>query len=70
MISPGAVATEIAEGSPGEATRKNLRQFFKTVIAIPPDSIAQAIAYAIEQPPRWKLMKSLSGPRHRISSVN
>src|SRR5215467_13600178 len=50
MISPGAVATELAEGSSDEATRKNLREFYKTVMAIPADSVARAIAYAIEQP--------------------
>ncbi len=48
MISPGAVATELPEGSSEEATRKNLREFYK--IAIPANSIASAIAYAIEQP--------------------
>src|ERR1700694_3300968 len=48
MISPGAVATELAESSSDEATRKNLREFMK--MAIPADSIARAIAYAIEQP--------------------
>jgi NADP-dependent 3-hydroxy acid dehydrogenase YdfG len=50
MISPGAVATELPESSSEEATRKNLREFYKTVMAIPADSIARAIAYAIEQP--------------------
>jgi NADP-dependent 3-hydroxy acid dehydrogenase YdfG len=48
MISPAAIATELPEGSSEEATRKNLREFYK--IAIPADSIARAIAYAIEQP--------------------
>jgi NADP-dependent 3-hydroxy acid dehydrogenase YdfG len=48
MISPGAVATELPESSSEEATRENLREFYK--MAIPPDSIARAIAYAIEQP--------------------
>jgi NADP-dependent 3-hydroxy acid dehydrogenase YdfG len=48
MISPGAVATELAESSSDEATRKNLREFMK--MAIPADAIARAIAYAIEQP--------------------
>ena len=39
---------EFAEaGSSEEATRKNLREFYK--MAIPADSIASAIAYAIEQ---------------------
>jgi NADP-dependent 3-hydroxy acid dehydrogenase YdfG len=48
MISPGAVATELPESSSEEATRKNLREFYK--MAIPANSIAGAIAYAIEQP--------------------
>jgi NADP-dependent 3-hydroxy acid dehydrogenase YdfG len=48
MISPGAVATEIPEDSSEEATRKSLREFYK--MAVPADSIARAIAYAIEQP--------------------
>src|SRR5258706_4827444 len=48
IISPGAVATELPEGSSEEDTRKNLREFYK--IAVPVDSVARAIAYAIEQP--------------------
>ena len=48
IISPGAVDTELPEGSSEEATRKNLREFYK--MAIPADSVARAIAYAIEQP--------------------
>jgi Short-chain alcohol dehydrogenase of unknown specificity len=50
MISPGAVATELPESSSEQGTRKNLREFYKTTMAIPADSIARAIAYAIEQP--------------------
>jgi NADP-dependent 3-hydroxy acid dehydrogenase YdfG len=48
IISPGAVATELPEGSSEEGTRKNLREFYK--MAIPADSVARSIAYAIEQP--------------------
>ena len=48
MISPGAVGTELPESSSEETTRKNLREFYK--MAIPANSIARAIAYAIEQP--------------------
>ena len=48
IISPGAVATELPESSSAEDTRKNLREFYK--IAVPADSVARAIAYAIEQP--------------------
>jgi NADP-dependent 3-hydroxy acid dehydrogenase YdfG len=55
MVSPGAVATELAESSSEEATRKNLREFYKTVKAIPADSIACAIAYTIEQPPEVEI---------------
>ena len=47
IISPGAVATELPESSSEEATRKNLREFYK--MAIPADAIARAIAYANEQ---------------------
>jgi NADP-dependent 3-hydroxy acid dehydrogenase YdfG len=53
MISPGAVATELPESSSEEATRKNLREFYK--IAIRSDSIASAIAYAIGQPPEVEI---------------
>jgi NADP-dependent 3-hydroxy acid dehydrogenase YdfG len=55
MISPGTVATELPESSSDEATRKNLRGFYKTTMAIPADSIARAIAYAIEQPPEVEI---------------
>src|SRR5580692_5219247 len=48
IISPGAIATELAESSSDEATRKSLREFMK--MAIPASAIARAIAYAIEQP--------------------
>src|SRR5580700_9685970 len=48
MISPGAVGTELPESSSEEATRRNLREFYK--MAIPANSIARPIAYAIEQP--------------------
>src|SRR3989440_575546 len=53
MISPGAVATELPESSSEEATRENLREFYK--MAIPSDSIARAVAYAIEQPPEVEI---------------
>jgi NADP-dependent 3-hydroxy acid dehydrogenase YdfG len=47
-ISPGAIATELPESSSEEGTRENLREFYK--MAVPGDSVARAIAYAIEQP--------------------
>ena len=45
MISPGVVATELPESSSDEATRQHLRDLYK--IAVPVESIAQAIAHAI-----------------------
>jgi len=48
MISPGAIATELGESGSDEVAKENLREFYK--IAIPADSIARAVAYAIEQP--------------------
>jgi NADP-dependent 3-hydroxy acid dehydrogenase YdfG len=48
IISPGAVATELPEGSSEEATKESLRETYK--IAIPAESVARAITYAIEQP--------------------
>ena len=48
IISPGAIATELPESSSEEATRKNLREFYK--MAIPANAIASGIAYAIQQP--------------------
>jgi NADP-dependent 3-hydroxy acid dehydrogenase YdfG len=59
-ISPGAVATELPEGSSDEATRKNLREFYK--MAIPAGTIASAIAYAIAQPPEVEIDEMVIRP--------
>jgi NADP-dependent 3-hydroxy acid dehydrogenase YdfG len=48
MICPGAVATEVTEGSSDEATRAHMREFYR--IAIPAESVARAVAYAIGEP--------------------
>jgi NADP-dependent 3-hydroxy acid dehydrogenase YdfG len=48
LISPGVVATDLPEGSSDEATRLRLRDLYK--IAIPVESLAQAVMYAIGQP--------------------
>ena len=47
-ISPGAVSSELIGGVSDEGS-KNARGVLKQ--AIPPDAIARAVAYAIEQPP-------------------
>jgi NADP-dependent 3-hydroxy acid dehydrogenase YdfG len=49
IISPGAVDSELKEGTSDEASSKAVNELYKTV-AIPAESIARAIAYAIEQP--------------------
>ena len=48
LISPGAVDSELKYGSADEASSNNVNEFYKQ--AIPADSVARAIAYAIEQP--------------------
>jgi NADP-dependent 3-hydroxy acid dehydrogenase YdfG len=48
ILSPGAVDSELKEGSSDAVASQNVKEFYK--IAIPADSIARAIAYAIEQP--------------------
>ncbi|WP_394559179.1 SDR family oxidoreductase [Aquipseudomonas alcaligenes] len=48
VISPGAVDSELKHGSSDEVSSRNVNEFYKQ--AIPADSVARAIAYAIEQP--------------------
>jgi len=69
MISPGAVATELPEASSDEATRKNLREFYKSVVAIPAESVAKAIAYAIEQPADVEIDEIVIRPPPRSSEL-
>ncbi|MCJ8167540.1 SDR family oxidoreductase [Pontibacter sp. E15-1] len=47
-IDPGAVDTELKHGSSHEESAKFVKDFYQS--AIPADSVARAIAYAIEQP--------------------
>ncbi len=49
IISPGAVASEFAEGSSDPGSADFIKKFYDAV-AIPADSVARAILYAIEQP--------------------
>ncbi|WP_342247407.1 SDR family oxidoreductase [Pseudomonas sp. OTU5201] len=48
LISPGAVDSELKHGSSHQESAQALGEFYK--LAIPADSVARAIAYAIEQP--------------------
>lgn len=47
-IEPGAVDSELKHGSSHEQSSQIVKEFYK--LAIPADSVARAIAYAIEQP--------------------
>lgn len=47
-ILPGAVDTELTNGSSHADSATTLKEFYKQ--AIPADSVARAVAYAIEQP--------------------
>ncbi len=47
-IEPGAIDSELKHGSSHKESSENVKEFYKQ--AIPSDSIARAIAYAIEQP--------------------
>lgn len=49
IISPGAVESELKEGTSDEASSKFVHQLYES-FAIPADAVARAIAYAIEQP--------------------
>lgn len=48
-VSPGATATDFAEASTNRRVRAEITKM-RDDIAIPPDAIARAIAFAIEQP--------------------
>jgi len=47
-IEPGAVESELKLGSSHEESSKFVKEFYK--LAIPSDSVARAIAYAIDEP--------------------
>lgn len=48
VVSPGVVESELADTISDDTARETMRQFRR--VAIQPDAIARAIAYAIEQP--------------------
>jgi len=49
IISPGAVDSELKEGTSDAASSKMVNELYEAV-AIPTESVARAVAYAIEQP--------------------
>lgn len=60
IISPGAVATELPDSVTEPDVQERVRALYK--LAIPAESIAQAIAYAIAQPPEVDVNELLIRP--------
>jgi len=48
MISPGAIQSELQNGSSDPTSARSVKELYK--IAIPAESVARAVLYAIEQP--------------------
>src|SRR6266850_245755 len=49
VISPGAVATELPNGVTDPATAERIKKFYADV-AVPADSFARAVAFAVSEP--------------------
>nr|WSY52210.1 SDR family oxidoreductase [Streptomyces sp. NBC_00886] len=49
-VSPGVIATDFAEASTNGRVRQQITDM-RDRLAIPPDAIARAVAFAVEQPP-------------------
>jgi NADP-dependent 3-hydroxy acid dehydrogenase YdfG len=60
IISPGAVASELAETISNPEVKKRIEDYRK--VAIPADAIASAMAYAIAQPPEVDINEILIRP--------
>jgi NADP-dependent 3-hydroxy acid dehydrogenase YdfG len=60
VVSPGVVESELAESISDPAGREEMRSFRK--IAIKPDAVARAIAFAIEQPPEVDVSEIIVRP--------
>lgn len=60
IISPGAVATELTQSIKDPQASKNIEEVY--AVAIKPDAVAQAIAYALEQPQEVDINEILLRP--------
>jgi NADP-dependent 3-hydroxy acid dehydrogenase YdfG len=66
VISPGAVATELPDSISDQATAESIRKFYADV-AIPAESFARTVAFAISQPEDVDVNEIVFRPtRHQI----
>src|SRR6202000_1449186 len=61
IISPGAVATELPSGVTDPESAQRTGEFYNDV-AIPPDSFARAVVYAMSQPDEVDINEILFRP--------
>jgi len=64
IISPGAVDTELVEGTKEPAVAEGFKQFYE-MYAIPSDSFARVIAFAISQPQEVDINEILFRPTNQ-----
>ena len=64
IISPGAVDTELPDSSRDEDMKENMNEFYEEY-AIPADSFARAVAYAISQPEEVDINEILYRPTNQ-----
>jgi len=64
IISPGAVDTELPDSSRDEDMKENMNEFYEEY-AIPTDSFARAVAYAISQPEEVDINEILYRPTNQ-----
>ena len=64
IISPGAVATELPDSVSDPDAGARVRKFYAEQ-AIPADSFARAVSFAISQPAEVDITKFCSGPHGR-----
>jgi NADP-dependent 3-hydroxy acid dehydrogenase YdfG len=61
-IEPGLVGTELGDGMRDSGQREQLAEWRRTIQALPPEDIADAIAYATAAPPRVNVAEMIVLP--------
>ena len=65
VISPGAVSTELPNGVTDPATAERIKKFYADV-AVPADSFARAVAFAMSQPDEVDVNEILFRPTRQL----